>query len=207
MSRGAAHHALRWPLWSWRNLTISTVVVLALMALLGRLSDTGSPASAARTPAAEPQAAPTLSGQRIVPAPSSPTTATATTEAAPSTGRATATSPVNVATGFVTAWSNTSNGHHAWVAAMKPWATPDLLASLQGTDPAQVPASRVTGDAALRSTSGTTAVVTVPTDGGRVAITLTKSGGRWHAAALAPDEAPPGAPTPSLGQGAAGTGE
>jgi hypothetical protein len=88
---------------------------------------------------------------------------------------------------------------------MTPWATPELLAWLKGTDPAQVPASRITGDAALRSTTGPTAVVGVPTDGGRVQVTLKQHRGTWAAAALAPDDAPPGAPTPSLGPARSGS--
>jgi hypothetical protein len=106
---------------------------------------------------------------------------------------------VSAATAFVTAWVQTTAGDAAWLAGMKPWATTELLASLDGTDPAQVPASRITGDAALVKTTGTSSTVSVPTDGGRVSVAMVTAGGAWKANGLAPDDAPPGAPTPSLG--------
>ena len=89
---------------------------------------------------------------------------------------------------------------------MKPWATASLLTSLDGADPRQVPATRVTGDAALVKTTPTSATVSVPTDGGRINVTLVRTGGTWKANALAPDDAPPGAPTPSLVPGQSATG-
>jgi hypothetical protein len=43
----------------------------------------------------------------------------------------------------------------------------------------------------------------VPTDGGRVSVAMVTTGGTWKAKGLAPGDAPPGAPTPSLGPGPA----
>jgi hypothetical protein len=53
-------------------------------------------------------------------------------------------SPVQVATSFVAAWATTTGGEAAWMAGMRPWASTTLMSSLTGTDPTQVPASRVT---------------------------------------------------------------
>ena len=46
MTGGGLGRAVRWPLWSWRNLTISAIVVLAFFAGLGRMTNgDGSPAA------------------------------------------------------------------------------------------------------------------------------------------------------------------
>ena len=206
MNAGGVGRAVRWPLWSWRNLTVTAVLALVLLAALGRLTN-GVGASAA--PAPRP---PLTASVPTVPAatttPSDPTTAESVTASPSSTTptKVTAGSPVAVATAFVTAWSTTTHGEASWLAAMKPWGTPSLLSSLTGTDPAQVPATRVTGDAALKSIKGATATVSVPTDGGRIAVDLVNQSGTWKANTLAPDDAPPGAPTPSLSPATASSG-
>ncbi|WP_157606058.1 hypothetical protein [Phycicoccus sp. Soil802] len=112
---------------------------------------------------------------------------------------------MNVATALVTAWAKAGEGESQWLAGMKPWATAELVSSMTGTDPTQVPATKVTGDAALRAIMTETATVSVPTDGGRVAVELVKQSGTWKANSLAPDDAPPAAPTPALGPSTAGS--
>lgn len=200
--------ALRWPLWSWRNLTLTAAAALVLLALAGRLTNGVGPAAANPPPPPNTTVATAPTVTNSSPSPITPT-ATASTTAAPtrsSSPHADPGSPVQVAAAFVTAWVTTAGGQGHWLAGMKPWATPGLVASFTGTDPAQVPATRLTGDAALKSTHGTTAAVTVPTDGGRVLVQLVVQAGAWKAATLAPDDAPPGAPTPSLGAATASTG-
>ena len=206
MNAGGVGRAVRWPLWSWRNLTVTAVLALVLLAALGRLTN-GVGASAAPAPRTSLTASvPTVPA---APATSSAPTTAGSVAASPSSttpAKVSAESPVAVATAFVTAWSTTTHGEASWLAAMKPWGTPSLLSSLTGTDPAQVPATRVTGDAALRSIKGATATVSVPTDGGRIAVDLVNQSGTWKANTLAPDDAPPGAPTPSLSPAAASSG-
>ena len=88
---------------------------------------------------------------------------------------------------------------------MAPWAGPELLRALASTDPAQVPADRVTGDARLVSSARASATVVVPTDGGDVQVTLAAVGGSWEAQDIAPADAPPAAETPSLTRTTPGT--
>ena len=198
MNAGGVGRAVRWPLWSWRNLTVTAVLALVLLAALGRLTN-GVGASAASAPR-PPLTASVPTVPAATTASSNPTTAESVT-ASPGSTRPTkvsAGSPVAVATAFVTAWSTTTHGETPWLTGMKPWGTQSLISSLTGTDPAQVPATRVTGDAALKSIKGATATVSVPTDGGRIAVGLVNQSGTWKANTLAPDDAPPGAPTPSL---------
>lgn len=197
--------ALRWPLWSWRNLTITAVAVLVVMAALGRITAAPQTSVAATVPLATP-------GVSSPSTPTVPATDPPTTSALPSTSPSDSTpsvdahSPVASAAAFAAAWVHTTLGQATWLAGMRPWSTASLLASLKGTDPRQVPASRVTGDAALLRTSGTSAVVSVPTDGGRIAVSMIRTAGVWKANGLAPDDAPPGATTPSLGPSQPATG-
>ena len=188
---------VRWPLWSWRNLVITAVAVLALLALMGRVTDRPSAAAASDTSAppvaSAPGAPPTTSTTRSVAGPGSSPAPAADASAPANPG-----SPVEVATAFVGAWAHPNLGGAEWLAGMKPWATTTLLSSMTGTDPTQVPATKITGDAALRASKGVTATVSVPTDGGRIVVELVRAGGRWRVDTLSPDDAPPGAPTPSL---------
>ncbi|TPG14038.1 hypothetical protein [Pedococcus bigeumensis] len=206
MNAGRVGRAVRWPLWSWRNLTVTAVLALVLLASLGRLTNE---VGASAAPAPRP---PLTASVPTVPAatttPSAPTTAGSVIERPSSTTptKVTTGSPVAVATAFVTAWSTTTHGETPWLTGMKPWGTPSLISSLTGTDPAQVPATRVTGDAALKSIKSATATVSVPTDGGRIAVDLVNQSGTWKANTLAPDDAPPGAPTPSLSPATASSG-
>lgn len=207
MKPSALSRAVRWPLWSWRNLTLTAVAALFLLALAGRLTSGVGASAATPAPAPTTGVATVPSATSMSPPPASPTgTPTrlvgAARQAPPSADPG---SPVQVAAAFVTAWATTTGGPGRWLSGMKPWATASLVSSLIGTNPAQVPATRLTGDPALKSTQGMTAAVSVPTDGGRVLVQLVDQGGGWKAAALAPDDAPPGAPTPSLGPATAST--
>lgn len=202
---GELGRALRWPLWSWRNLTITAVLTLALLAVVGRATD----GQASPRPAAAPATtSPSASIQGTIPAssspPAKPTTLAASTSAPPPPRAVTKQSATAVAGAFVRAWSS-DGSRDAWYAAMERWASPELLRSLASTDPAQVPADRVTGDARLVSSAKTSATVLVPTDGGDVLVTLSASGGGWKARDIAPADAPPAAETPSLTRTTPGT--
>lgn len=207
MNAGGVGRAVRWPLWSWRNLTVTAVLALVLLAALGRLTNGvgASAASAPRPPLTAsvptvPAATTTLSD------PTAPVESATASQSSTTPTKVSAGSPVAVATAFVTAWSTTTHGETPWLTGMKRWGTPSLISALTGTDPAQVPATRVTGDAALKSIKGATATVSVPTDGGRIAVDLVNQSGTWKANTLAPDDAPPGAPTPSLSPATASSG-
>ena len=198
---GELGRALRWPLWSWRNLTVTVVLTLALLAVVGRATD----GQASPLPVTGPTSATTTTGSSgpaslaTATAPATPPpTATATTTREPSSGAVPRASATAVAVAFVRAWSSKGASEDGWHAAMKPWATPELLQSLVSTDPAQVPADRVTGNAKLDSSTKISATVRVPTDGGDVLVTLAAAGRGWKVRDIAPADAPPAAETPSL---------
>ncbi|HEX8973316.1 hypothetical protein [Oryzihumus sp.] len=79
------------------------------------------------------------------------------------------------------------------------------MKTLSSTDPAQVPASTVTGEAKLLRTTVTSEVVEVPTNGGPVAVTLHAAGGRWKVTDIEPADQPQAAPTPALTMSGSGS--
>jgi hypothetical protein len=194
---GELGRVLRWPLWSWRNLTITAVALLALLAFVGRATD----GRASSLPAAAPA---TSTGTETAAAPQPATQTPTTTPQSPSAPTPPPAKPVAkqsataVATVFVRAWATDGATRDAWYSAMQPWASTELLRALASTDPAQVPADRVVADARLVSSSKTAAAVVVPTDGGDVQVTLAAEGGGWKVTDIAPADAPPAAETPSL---------
>jgi hypothetical protein len=82
------------------------------------------------------------------------------------------------AAAFVTAW-----GSHqpmaSWYPRVSTLSTARLAIGLKSTDPANVPASRVTGPGALLATTAGTTQVFVPTDAGQVIVTLVPAGSHW----------------------------
>lgn len=199
---GELGRALRWPLWSWRNLIITAVLTLALLAVVGRATDgqaSAVPPAASTTPyTTAPASELTSPAPTTVPTPGTTSTPTATTTVRPTSGAAPVESATAVASAFVRAWSADGASREGWHASMEPWASPELLRALASTDPAQVPADRVTGDGRLVASAKTSATVRVPTDGGDVLVTLSASGRGWKVRDIAPADAPPAAETPSL---------
>lgn len=189
---------LRWPLWSWRNLIVTVVAAMLLFAVVGRLTSTtasaaSGAASAGPAAAATPSAPPTTPYE--VPTTSMASTPAPVVTVPPTAGGGSA--AAGVAVRFVTAWARPTVPAAAWAASLAPFCTPQLAASLRTVDPGRVPASRVVGSArAAVSSHG--AVVSVPTDGGSVELNLVAVEGGWKVSAIAPADAPPGAPTPLL---------
>ncbi|MEU4243986.1 hypothetical protein [Actinoplanes sp. NPDC026619] len=91
---------------------------------------------------------------------------------------------------FVRQWARPSVEQAAWYAGVQPWATPPYAQLLADTDPANVPAHAVTG--APDPVSSTTAVLVadVPTDAGKIRVTVVNTGGRWLVAAARPTATP-----------------
>lgn len=204
----------RWPLWSWRNLTVTVVAVLILFTGLGRLAN-GEP-SASKGPASGGRAvAPT--GESTVAAPTAPVPSPSTATTAPTTqpstrgvtsngSPSTTAAPTPVAVEFTRAWTRTTVDQAAWLAALKPFVTSDYFSVLSTVDPARVPASRVVDAGRELSSSGERATVQVGTDGGTMAVTLVLRDRVWLVSDIEPTNLPPGAPTPSLTPGSTATG-
>jgi hypothetical protein len=86
------------------------------------------------------------------------------------------------AAAFAAAWTRRGLQAEQWWAQLAPLCTPAFAAKLRSTDPANVPASQVTGPpVAVRDPSEGLAVYTVPTNAGTLSVTLTSVAGRWLA--------------------------
>ena len=227
---------LRWPLWSWRNLTVCTIAVLVLFTAVGRLTaGSGSgpdsrPRNVAATAASTSPSA-TTSLSATSPASATPSTSAGPASATPTTsalaaGSTTGTNPIispsstpapgadapiRVALEFATAWTRTTSAQPAWLAGLKPLVTPEYMTALSTIDPARVPATRTLDAGRLLSTSGQQSLVRVATDAGGMSVTLVQRAGQWLVTDIEPAAPPPGASTPPLTRstgttGTAGTG-
>ena len=205
---------IRWPLWSWRNLTVTTVALLAIFTAIGRLTTTAD-LGAERPPRNTVATVPTASPTETPASPAPATTAAPGTSAqaspgqpgrpvAPQPGSRT---PVEVAALFATAWAQPSASQATWLSDLEPLATPEFLASLRTVDPARVPASKVLDSGSLTSSGDQRATVRVATDAGGMTVTLVVvQSGKWLVADIAPADQPPGATTPPLSPSPTGRG-
>ena len=199
---GRASKVLRWPLWSWRNLSVTTAAVLLVFYGMGRVVEpakisisafhapavTSSPTASSPSPV-EPSAAASSPGPAALPSTPSSTVLSASGNE----------SVTRVATAFAQAWSSSGRSQQEWTSGIQAFVTPALAAGLAQTDPARVPATSVTGEALLLTASATFARVRVPTDGGSIVVTLTRAASRpWQVSDVAPVGQPSGAPTPNL---------
>ena len=88
--------------------------------------------------------------------------------------------PLAVARAFASAWLDHRDvTADEWQAGLLPHSTPDLTEKLADTDPAAVPADRITGDLRLIPQGKEFAEVMVPVDSGRLVLRLIAPEGRW----------------------------
>lgn len=171
LKRGAAG----WIMWSRRNFIIATVVLLAIVGLLGIVTSGGSkkphPAVPAVIPATVIESGP---GAILTEAPSStpadtPTTSKATPSASPKT---TALVPqpnsavIDVTNKFMHAWVNQGQTTKQWRAAFAPYATARLEAQYAKTDVSAVPANIVSGRPVIIGAADGNVAVRTPVNGG-----------------------------------------
>lgn len=191
---------IEWPLWSWRHLTVSVAALLVVLALVGKatnfLTPRSAPAPAAATPVAE-QPSPSLVGPSTTTTPM-PRAATTGTGAPASTGDAKNQPCQDVAAAFMNAWVRTGLPPAQWLAGMRRYAVPELIAQLSHTDPTRVPASKVTSQPVAVLTAPATTTFRFATDGGRVDVSIKRSGASCLVSDLEPANDVPGAPKPAL---------
>ncbi|TDQ04085.1 hypothetical protein [Labedaea rhizosphaerae] len=178
-----------WPLRSPKHLVIAlvgfAVVVTVLAIVVAKLSGPGrQPVAAPSTddtttsttqnvaPPVEPSTGPTTSSPlpTRLPAPPSPSTAAPDPEA------------LDVATRWTAAWANHPAGvsTYQWLQGMRPYTTEEYMTIMESIDPANVPATKVTGPATAISSVAGSIDVRVPTDSGPLAITLIKTTEGWR---------------------------
>ncbi|MFV2021724.1 hypothetical protein [Micromonospora sp. LOL_023] len=85
-----------------------------------------------------------------------------------------------VAAAFATAWARPDLTAQAWWQGVAALCDDGFAAALRTVDPAQVPATRVTGQpVVVEAPEAGAAVYDVPTDAGTLTVTLSDVGGRW----------------------------
>jgi hypothetical protein len=90
------------------------------------------------------------------------------------------TSPQTVARSFAVAWLHRSGvSTAAWHRAVATYSTTGLAAQLAQTDPANVPAQRITAALTTVDDAPTRCVVHVPMDSGTLALTMTAANAKW----------------------------
>lgn len=189
---------IEWPLWSWKHLAITVVFLLAVLALVGKATNalsaeaTAAPASLPVASSAPPWTSSPTSSSSIAKAIPTPQASHSSTDVAP-----VGASCEDVVTSFMRAWVRTNVPAGEWLSAMRPFASAALITELSRTDPARVPASRVTGRPVAVVTAGGHAF-RFATDGGRVDASTQKRGSSCVVSDIEPAGDVQGAPTPSL---------
>jgi hypothetical protein len=170
--RSAAYRALwQWPLRSPARLGLCVALVLAgvigAVAGLGSLRGATAVGSVVSPPGSSVSATPgSPSVNRQVPA--SPSVLPPVPDLTPSSLPVSAApSPaLSVAARWTPAWVNHPQGVTAqkWVDGLRPYTTEEYLGVLTGVDPANIPASRVTGEPRALRVAARSVQVEVPTD-------------------------------------------
>lgn len=176
----------RWPLWSWRHLTITVAAAALVLLGVGRVTATGDDGVPRSTAASHPEPALGVSTPTGRDVPSASGTSSSVAEMA---------EPEGVALAFVRVWARPDAPDAEWRAACGSFATEAFARSLATSSSTAVPASRVSGATTIQARSEGRALVRVPTDGGAVLVGLVQAGGRWRVDSLAPEEEPTAAPS------------
>jgi hypothetical protein len=190
----------RWPLRSPRRFFSCVAALLALVALSniilgggGSLPPADQPAAAPSSTAAEPAPTDTASTTPIEAPPpaavpgsaATGVTPTATPRPAASDG---AQKAAATALAFTQAWADHARPAAQWLAAVSRYADPEFAAQLRSTDPANVPASKVTGAPHPVAVYFASASVEVPTDAGTVVVALVSDGRTWRVVDIHPKQ-------------------
>jgi hypothetical protein len=85
----------------------------------------------------------------------------------------------NVASAFLAAWLKSDLSSAKWHSGLAPLSTMSLAQSLEGVDPAGVPATRATGPPTIVRRDDVFAQVSIAVDTGTVVLNLTKHGSTW----------------------------
>lgn len=187
--RAAAYRALwQWPLRSPARLAVTLVVAAAVVAgvTFGVAAAGGNQASGKLPPLPSPAGQPT----RTVPSAGFPAASTTPTALPPVPELQPTTLPVSqapqaaldVAAKWTAAWVRPAVGTPAgqWLEGLRPTTTPEYMGVLAGVDPANIPATKVTGAPRAVSVSPKSVRVEVPTDALTLSEVLINSDVGWR---------------------------
>jgi hypothetical protein len=168
-----------WPLRSPKHLVLAVVIFAALATAVGLVLP-----KAATRPPPQPQG----SAQRFAggtssgPASTSPLPTRLDSPLASPTPAAPDPAALSVADAWGRAWVNHPAGmtSQQWLAQLRPYTTDEYLPVMASVDPANIPARQVTGPPSAINSYTSSVEVGLPTDGGRLDITVIKTPQGWR---------------------------
>lgn len=91
---------------------------------------------------------------------------------------------VRVAKDWAAAWVDHPAGitSEQWLAKLKPFTTEEYLPVMASVDPANIPATKVTGEPVVGTSYTSSVQLTIPTDGPKLAITVVNTNAGWRVA-------------------------
>ncbi|OXM68594.1 MULTISPECIES: hypothetical protein [Amycolatopsis] len=88
---------------------------------------------------------------------------------------------LRIAKQWATAWATHPDGitNAQWLDGLRPLTTEEYLPEMSTVDPANIPATRVTGEPTVTKSYTSSVEVLVPTDGPKLSITVAKTPSGW----------------------------
>ncbi|MFC0547529.1 hypothetical protein [Kutzneria chonburiensis] len=165
-----------WPLRSPRHL-ITFVIIIVALGIIVAMVIPKAPSTGSAQPTGDTTSGTSSGGT------SNQSTDTTTTTTQPTRLTSPLLSPtpappapqaLDVAQKWVTAWAKHPAGitNQQWLEQLKPYTTDEFLPQMGTVDPANVPATKVTGAAVSVDSTTSSVVADVPTDGGTIQVTV-----------------------------------
>lgn len=179
-----------WPLRSPRHLVMTLIGFVAAATLIGiavpRVVGSASPSGAVA--ASSSGQVPSQVGTQVGVLPTGAAVSTVPTRLPSPTATPSSAPPsqdaLAVAEKWGRAWVNHPQGisNAQWLAQLKPFTTDEFLPVMNSVDPANVPASQVTGPATATKSFTSSVEVTLPTNGGTLKLTVVSTPQGWRVA-------------------------
>jgi hypothetical protein len=176
--RSAVYRRLwSWPLRSPRHLITFVIIIVALGIVVAMVIPKGNTTGSAQPAGDTTTDSTTSTGGTSGQSPSDTTTSAQTRLTSPllsPTPAPPAPQALTVAVNWVKAWATHPAGitNPQWLAQLKPYTTDEFLPQMGSVDPANVPATKVTGAAVSVDSTTSSVIADVPTDGGTIQVTV-----------------------------------
>ncbi|MGW4528508.1 hypothetical protein [Amycolatopsis sp. NPDC004378] len=175
-----------WPLRSPRHLMGTLVFLAILVTALGIVLPkvVGKPQAKAAPPAGTSTSYTATPPGVAAPVPTSNLPTRLSAPLATPTTAAPNGDAVRVAKEWAAAWVDHPAGITSaqWLEKLKPFTTEEYLPVMSSVDPANIPATKVTGEPVVGTSYTSSVQLTIPTDGPKLAITVVNTNAGWRVA-------------------------
>jgi hypothetical protein len=175
-----------WPLRSPRHLMGTLVFLAILVTALGIVLPkvVGKPQAKASPSTGTTTSVTATPPGVAAPVPTSNLPTRLSTPLATPTSAAPNSDAIRVAKEWAAAWVNHPAGitSEQWLAKLKPFTTEEYLPVMASVDPANVPATKVTGEPQVGTSYTSSLQLTIPTDGPKLSITVVNTNAGWRVA-------------------------